>query len=339
MPDSDLAQPPSTLRAVLGELARDGAVSGSELARRLGVSRAAIWKQVARLRELGLPLDAQAGLGYRLPELLELLDKDAIFAHLDPNERDRMAEIAVHWQLDSTSTHLLRQAATDARDGLACLAEVQSAGRGRRGRRWHAPLGGGLALSVLKRFDDGMARLGGLSLVAGIGAAQGLADCGIDGVGLKWPNDLHAGGRKLGGILVELGGEANGPCHAIVGIGLNLRLGAQAAAAISQPWTDLATFAPAVAVSRNRLAARVLARVTAALERFGRDGFSGFASEYARLDLLRGQPVRVLRADGHEDGVALGIDARGALRVRFADGERSVDGGEVSIRAAAGASA
>lgn len=339
MPDSALAQPPATLRALLGELAGGGLVSGSELARRLGISRAAVWKQVARLRELGLPLEAQAGSGYRLSAALELLDPAGIFAHLDAKERLSIADIVVFWQLDSTNTALLRRAGADARDALACLAEVQLAGRGRRGRQWHAPLGGSLALSVLKRFDDGMASLGGLSLAVGVGVVRGLADCGVDGIGLKWPNDLYAQGRKLGGILVELGGDANGPCHAVVGIGLNLCLGVQAAAGIAQPWIDLATLAQQRPLSRNRIAARILARVTAALEEFRRDGFAAFAHDYARLDVLRDQPVRVMRATGHADGVALGIDARGALRVRFADGERSVDGGEVSIRSVGGGDA
>lgn len=334
MPAPAAPSPSPAVLPLLGELAGGDAVSGSELADRLGVSRAAIWKQVQRLRELGLAVEARAGHGYRLAAAVELLDAAKIAAALDAEERARLDDLVVHWQIDSTSSELLRRAATDPRDGLACLAEVQSAGRGRRGRTWRMPLGGGLALSLLKRFEDGMAALGGLSLVAGVAAVQALADCGFDGIGLKWPNDLLAHGRKLGGILVELGGDATGPCHAVIGIGLNLRLDAQAAA-IDQPWIDLATLARGGTLSRNDIAARLLARLGAALERFQAEGFAAFAEAYARLDLLRGRPVRVLRAHGHEDGVACGIDERGALRVAFADGERSVDGGEVSVRESA----
>src|SRR5690606_6599169 len=222
----------------------------SELAARLGVSRAAVWKQIRRLRELGLPVEARAGQGYRLAGPVELLDAARISDELGAAGRRRLGDLAVHWQIDSTSSELLRRAATDPRDGLACLAEVQSAGRGRRGRAWRTPLGGGLALSLLKRFDDGMGALGGLSLVAGVAAVRALADCGIAGVGLKWPNDLYAQGRKLGGILVELGGDATGPCHAVIGIGLNLRIDAETAS-IDQPWIDLATLAGGVPPSRN----------------------------------------------------------------------------------------
>lgn len=331
---------PSAPPALLIALAAGEAVSGRELATRLGISRAAVWKQIERLRELGLEVEAQAGRGYRLAAPVEWLDAGRIRAGLSSTEAARLADLAVHWQIDSTSSELQRRAAVDPRDGLACLAERQDAGRGRRGRTWRTPLGGGLALSLLKRFDDGMAALGGLSLVAGVAAVRALADCGVEGVGLKWPNDLVAHGRKLGGILVELGGDATGPCHAVIGIGLNLRLDAHTAAAIDQPWIDLAALTGGDALpSRNRLAAQLIAQLGAALERFAASGFGAFRDDYAKLDLLRGRPVRVLRGETSEDGVAVGIDARGALRVAFADGERRVDGGEVSVRAAAAAPA
>lgn len=321
---------------LLAALASGEAVSGSELATGLGISRSAVWKQIQRLRELGLEVDAQAGRGYRLAAPVEWLDAARIRAALNAAEARRLADLAVHWQIDSTNSELQRRAAGDPRDGLACLAEHQDAGRGRRGRAWRTPLGGGLALSLLKRFDDGMAALGGLSLVAGVAAVRALADCGVEGVGLKWPNDLVARGHKLGGILVELGGDATGPCHAVIGIGLNLRLDRPTAAAIDQPWIDLATLAAGGALpSRNRLAGRLIAQFGAALECFAAAGFGAFGDDYAQLDLLRGRPVRVLRGGASEDGVAAGIDARGALRVIFAGGERCVDGGEVSVRTAA----
>lgn len=314
------------------ELAGGAAVSGSALAARLGVTRAAVWKQIGRLRELGLAVSAQAGDGYRLDAPVEALDPTRILAALPRQVSARIGDLAVHWQLDSTSSELLRRVATDPRDRLACLAELQTQGRGRRGRSWRMPLGGGIALSLLKRFDSGIASLAGLSLVAGIAAVQALADCGIDEVGLKWPNDLVARDAKLGGILVELGGDAMGPCHAVIGIGLNLRLDAQGAAAIDQPWIDLASLTGGAPPSRNLVVARVLARWADALDEFADSGFAAFAQRYARHDVLRGQPVRVLRADRGEDGTARGIDERGALRVAFDDGERSVDSGEVSVR-------
>lgn len=329
------AAPRALPSALLAALAQGEPVSGSELALRLGLTRAAVWKQVERLRELGLGISAQAGGGYRPDAPLDLLDAAAILAEVAPATRARLGDLAVHAQLDSTSSELLRRVALDSRDRLVCLAEVQTRARGRRGRAWRMPLGGGIALSLLQRFEGAMASLAGLSLVAGIAVVEALQDCGVSGIGLKWPNDLVADGRKLGGILVELGGDAMGPCHAVIGIGINSRLGVHGAA-IDQPWTDLATLGGGAAPSRNLVAARVLEHLVDALDAFAARGFAAFAPAYARHDVLRGRAVRVLMAAGaQEEGIAHGVDARGALRVVFADGERVLDAGEVSLRSSA----
>ena len=317
--------------ALLEQLGIGETLSGSELGARLGISRAAVWKQVDRLRGLGLDVQAQAGSGYRLSVPYEALDAAAIRASMDAATAARVGDLELHWQLDSTSSELLRRHADDPSDLRVCLAELQSAGRGRRGRVWRTPLGGGLALSVLKRFERGMAGLAGLSLVAGVATIEALADCGITEAGLKWPNDLVAREAKLGGILVELGGDALGPCHAVIGIGINLHLAAGARAAIDQPSIDLATLSE-TAVSRNRLAGRLITRLADALDRFAHAGFSDFAQAYARHDILHGRTVQVMRSGVGSEGIACGVDPRGALRVAFADGEQAIDSGEVSVR-------
>ncbi len=324
--------PGAGARALLQALGGGDPVSGAALARRLGVSRTAVWKQIERLREAGVEVEAQAGSGYRLAAPLELLDARALHEALAPATRARLGDLAVHWQLDSTSSELRRRSEHDPRDLLACLAELQSAGRGRRGRDWHMPLGGGIALSLLKRFDVAMGSLAGLSLAVGVAATAALADCGVAGVGLKWPNDLVARDAKLGGILIELGGDALGPCQAVVGIGINLRLGA-ARAAIDQPVIDLAALAPAL--SRTRLAASLLDRLVEALDRFARDGFAPFVDAFARHDALHGRAIDVLHRGTRRSGIARGIDARGALRVDFDGRVEMIDSGEVSVRVTA----
>ena len=304
-------------------------MSGSELANRLGVTRAAVWKQVERLRAVGVEIEARAGSGYRLAAPLELLDAALLRAALAPATQARLGDLAVHWQIDSTSSELLRRADHDARDRLVCLAERQSAGRGRRGRAWQMPLGGGIAMSVLKRFESPMASLAGLSLAVGVAAVEALAACAIDGIGLKWPNDLVARGAKLGGILVELGGDALGPCHAVIGLGLNVRLGASAGE-IDQACIDLAALAPVA--SRVQVAARLIDHLLDTLGRFAAHGFGAFADAYARHDALRGHEVEVLQGECRRRGIACGTDVRGALRIAFAAGEEVVDSGEVSLR-------
>ena len=170
---------------LLSRLSADAPISGSSLAAELGVTRAAVWKQVEALRALGAPIEAEAGLGYRLAWPIEWLDGARIAAELEPEQRSRLGGVAVHWQIDSTSSELQRRAAADAGDLLVCCAETQTAGRGRRGRNWRSPLDGNLYFSVLKRFDHGMGALTGLSLAVGTAVIAALADCGVTDAGLK----------------------------------------------------------------------------------------------------------------------------------------------------------
>ncbi|HZP66730.1 MAG TPA: biotin--[acetyl-CoA-carboxylase] ligase [Rudaea sp.] len=315
--------------ALLAELSDRTAVSGSELAARLGVTRAAVWKQIEALRALGAPIQARPGEGYRLDWAFEALDAERIRAAVAPRLRNRVGEIGVHWQIDSTSSALLRAAAAGAADGTVCLAETQTAGRGRRGRRWQSPLGGNIYFSLLRRFAHGMGALAGLSLVAGIATVEALGDCGATELGLKWPNDVQVGGRKLAGILVELGGEFLGPCHAVIGIGINLRLAEDLP--IDQPSTDLARVC-GTPLSRNRLVGCLLSRLVVALDAFAAQGFANFADAYARYDLLAGRRLRIETPEGPREGVGAGVDARGALCVRHGTRVHRYDSAEVSVR-------
>jgi BirA family biotin operon repressor/biotin-[acetyl-CoA-carboxylase] ligase len=189
---------------VLAALSDQHAVSGSALAQSLGVTRAAVWKQIEALRALGAPIEADIGRGYRLAWPFEALDQTVIRAQLGATLRKRLGDFDVRWQIGSTNSELLQRAAQAAPDLSVCLAEMQTAGRGRRGRDWVSPLGGNVYFSLLKRFGTGMGTLAGLSLVAGVALVQAITDCAVAGVGLKWPNDVLADGRKLAGILVEL---------------------------------------------------------------------------------------------------------------------------------------
>lgn len=313
-------------------LAPGAPVSGPELARQLGVSRTAVWKQVEALREAGLDIEAGTD-GYRLSHPLQWLDAGDVRARLPATLRRRLGTLENHWQLDSTSSEIARRAAS-LRDRSFVFADWQRAGRGRRGREWLSPPATNLQFSCLKRFGSGYAALSGLSLVAGIAAAMALQDCGASGVALKWPNDLMHGDAKLGGILVELGGEFMGPCHAIIGIGINLRVPGAVRKALDRPCTDLETICGGRAPARNELAAALVARLVEALEAFDASGFPAFAQAWSRLDALSGRKLRVDGAHGKFDGVAAGVDQRGALLVQTADGVRSIDSAEVSVRPA-----
>ncbi|MGB0132210.1 biotin--[acetyl-CoA-carboxylase] ligase [Dokdonella sp.] len=308
------------------------AVSGSVLAKRFGVTRAAIWKQIEILRSHGAPIGVLAGKGYVLLSAVELLDARLMAAALPVASAERIPDIDVCWQVDSTSSELARRSLVDSGKPTACFAEIQTYGRGRRGRTWHTTLGGGLAFSIAWTFERSMSTLAGLSLVIGIGVVRALRDLGYSDAGLKWPNDVQVQGRKLAGILVELLGDALGPCRAIVGVGMNLRLGKSADGLIDQAWIDLASIPGVSLPDRNKLAARLLFRLQEAVDQFRDTTFASFASEYAQYDVLGGRPVRVSTARGFQDGVATGVDASGALLVNTKNGEMVVDSGEVSVR-------
>jgi BirA family biotin operon repressor/biotin-[acetyl-CoA-carboxylase] ligase len=352
-----------------------GPASGDALARASGLTRAAVWKRVAALREAGIAIAAQAGRGYSLARPLELLDADTIRGQLPPSAQPLLAGLEIAWTIDSTNSELLRRP-VPATGALVLLAERQTGGRGRRGRSWVAPMAANLTLSLSRQFTGGLARLPGLSLVAGVATAEALHALGATRARLKWPNDLVVadgqGLRKLGGLLVEGGGEHAGPARAVLGLGLNLRLAPEQAAAIAQPWIDLDALlsgaaagdcngngddglvatrdgpassggfvaaavaaAPAAAMpTRNTIAATVIAHWLPALARFDAEGLAPFLERYACFDALAGREVTVQREDGAHPARALGLAPDGALRVLLDGREQRLHAGEISVRAA-----
>lgn len=321
-------------RAFLLRLA-GGPVSGAALALADGCSRAAVWKRVQALRAAGVEVDVRPGRGYVLARPLDLLDRERILSALPAPARRAVVDLDVAWSLDSTNAELLRRA-TPAAGASVLLAERQTRGRGRRGRSWASPLGGNLYMSVGRHYAGGLARLAGLSLVTGVAVADALQALGVVGVALKWPNDLvvREGDalRKVGGVLVEGGGEHGGPARAVIGLGINLAMPTNAAAGIDQPWTDLAQLPGGAAVGRNPLAATVLAHLLDALARFDREGLAPFLARYAAWDVLDGRAVTIHAPGGDAIGIARGLAADGALRVEVDGRERLVHAGDVSVR-------
>jgi BirA family biotin operon repressor/biotin-[acetyl-CoA-carboxylase] ligase len=310
----------------------EGPSSGDALARRFGLTRAAVWKRIEALRAGGVPIHAEAGRGYWLEHPVELLEAGAIRQAMTPAAAGALSDLEVAWSLDSTNAEALRRGAP-SQGTRALFAERQTAGRGRRGRSWIGSPGNSLLLSLSRRFDGGLARLGGLSLVAGVAVAEALQAIGLQEVALKWPNDVVVAQRKLGGLLVEGSGEAAGSASAVVGLGLNLRMPASAGAALDQPWTDLASHLASLP-ARNVIAARLLDHLLPALDQFDAAGLPPFLARYARLDALQGAQIVLHGHAGQVDGIALGVASDGALRVAVAGTERQVHSGEVSVRLA-----
>ncbi|MFC4525228.1 biotin--[acetyl-CoA-carboxylase] ligase [Dyella halodurans] len=318
---------------LLVALAHGDTVSGAFLAERAGVTRAAIWKQVEALRARGVPVESRGTAGYCLPWPLQVLGLQEIRAALPSHVRSHVGALELHWEIDSTSNEIQRRLGT-LPDLSMILAETQSAGRGRRGRAWLSPPGLNVYLSCLKRFDAGFAALSGLSLAVGVIVMRTLAALGIQGAGLKWPNDVLSDGGKLAGILVELSGEYQGPCAAIIGVGVNVRLTAALREQAGQPINDLANLAHGQAPDRNLVAASLIAALVEGLRQFEHEGFAGFVEAYGGHDLLRGKPLHLQGALGELDGVGAGVDARGALLLQTPAGVLSIDSADVTVRRA-----
>jgi|AntDeeMinimDraft_5_1070356.scaffolds.fasta_scaffold02064_4 BirA family biotin operon repressor/biotin-[acetyl-CoA-carboxylase] ligase len=309
----------------------DGAVhSGQTLAAEFGVSRAAIGKRIARLRARGWPVEACRGAGYYLQSGSQPLDRAAIegapgYAIAAPETLELLEVV------DSTSRHLDRGPAPARGRTRLCIAEHQQAGRGRQGRTWHSGAGVSITFSAVRTFDRSPVELGALGLAVGVALCECLASLGIGGIGLKWPNDLLHQGRKLGGILIELRGEAAGATRVTVGVGINY---ADPGTDTGTVTADLRSIAGEGIPDRSRVAGTLMGAVTAALDDFAASGFGAFRKRWGTFDLLAGRAVRVWTGQGTADGMACGIADNGALLFEDRDGRRhSLHSADVTIRA------
>lgn len=320
------------LRPLLRLLADGEVHSGEALGEVLGVSRAAVWKQLQKLEPLGLRVESVKGRGYRLPDGLDLLDADDIHRQLSTATAELLTQLQVFDQVDSTNARLLAALETGGGHGEVMLAEQQTAGRGRRGRVWESPFASGVSISIGWQFSGGVQLLEGLSLAVGVALARALARFEVPDVRLKWPNDVWCRGRKLAGVLLELSGDLTDRCAVVIGIGLNMRLPAAAAAAIDQPWIDLAEVRPGI--SRNALVAAMLDELLPMLAAYPQAGFAGWQKEWLALDQFAGAEVCLQSAQQRWCGTERGVDGSGALLLEI-DGERKAfHGGEVSLRPA-----
>ncbi|MEO7726161.1 MAG: biotin--[acetyl-CoA-carboxylase] ligase [Burkholderiales bacterium] len=306
--------------------------SGEAMARVLGVSRASVWNALHALDASGIEVFRVRGRGYRLAEPLALLTADTITAALGNAAPTFVIEVID--KVESTNALLLQRAAAGAPRGTVIAAEWQTAGRGRRGRTWHALPGAALTFSLLWRFEQGAGLLAGLSLAVGIAVTRALAQCGVRGAGLKWPNDVLWRGRKLAGILIEMHGDMLGPSAAVIGIGMNCRMPAALLERIDQPAVDVATAAGA-APERSQLLAGVLRELDRVLTEFAQEGFAPFREEWQLHHVYQNKPVKIMLPDGGiVNGTADGVAENGALLLATQSGQLRFHSGDVSLRMA-----
>jgi BirA family biotin operon repressor/biotin-[acetyl-CoA-carboxylase] ligase len=321
-----------TAISVVQKLADGGFHSGTELGRGLGITRAAVWKAIQKIQQdWQLIVHAVPGKGYRLAEPLQLLDREQILTHMDRASRSRLDNLEITWTTDSTNRLAVDHASERYGQVIAVLAEHQSAGRGRRGRRWESPLGRNLYLSLVWQFGMNVSNLSGLSLVVALAVLRTLRQYGAIGIGLKWPNDVVWENRKLCGVLLEMQGEATGPWQVVMGIGLNVGMEGHPGIDIDRPWVDLRTVLGHTP-DRNRLTGNLLDTLIRVISEFQQHGLSDFLSEWREYDVTCNKPVELQFIEGSRRGIARGIDQQGALLLEMNGKVRAYHAGEVSLR-------
>jgi BirA family biotin operon repressor/biotin-[acetyl-CoA-carboxylase] ligase len=301
--------------------------SGQALGDLLGISRGAVWKRLQAVEsQFGLVVHSVRGRGYRLAQPLHLLDPALLAGAVEGEPWP----IYLHGKLDSTNAEALRLTGAGASAPFVVLAEQQTAGRGRRGRKWVSPFAENLCYSMVWPVAGGAQQLQGLSLVVGLALLTTLRAYGIDRAGLKWPNDIVVRGRKIAGVLLELVGDLSDLCHVVVGVGVNVNM-LVADDEIGQPWTSMIIEVGGV-VERNAFVCEFNLQLSEYLDKHRRLGFSAFIAEWNLADICAGRLVTLSTVARDEVGIACGVDETGGL-VLLVDGVRKVfSGGEISLR-------
>lgn len=321
----------NTRARLLAVLADGQFHSGQQLADHSGISRTAVWKHIRSLERRGLDIFAVSGRGYRLASPLDLLDENRIRAGLDTEVATQIRGLTVELEMNSTNQYLLEQLPAGQAHGQVCLAEYQSAGQGRHGNSWLSPLAAGLYLSIGWRVDGMAEPMTGLSLAAGVAAVRALARLGMNGVQLKWPNDLVTANGKLGGILLQVRGEITGSCLWVLGIGINVRLPEALTGGIDQPVTDLNALST-VMPSRSDLAAALINELVACLAGYPRTGFRPYVRDWQRYDCMSGHRVTLSSGNQVIQGQMIGVDSAGALLMSIDGAVHRYASGELSLR-------
>jgi BirA family biotin operon repressor/biotin-[acetyl-CoA-carboxylase] ligase len=324
------------------DILKDGAFhSGEALGEKVGCSRTAVWKHLQKLEALGLVIETTKGTGYRIVGGVDLLDMEAIKGRLTVAARPHLSNINIFQTINSTNTYARELAEKSSASGSVILAEQQTAGRGRRGKNWVSPFAANIYLSIVWGFEQGAQALEGLSLAIGVAVKRALTTHGVQGVKLKWPNDIYVEQKKLGGILLEMIGDPAGHCSVIVGVGLNVTMPASQANAIDQDWTDVTTElqdqqspgAGATVPARNNLAAALISEILPLLSTFQAQGFAAYRDEWQAADAFYGQAAVISTPKKSIAGIVKGVETNGALRLELEGGKiESFIGGELSLR-------
>ncbi len=305
--------------------------SGVDLGAALGITRAAIWKLIHRLKALGIEIEAVSNKGYCIPQGMELLDMAKIKSQVNADHHPYFDKTLIFDEISSTNTFLL-QCISDKKDNInICLAESQTAGRGRFKRVWMSPFGRNVYLSLRWHFRCDLSELSGLSLVMAVAIQTALERCEVKGVTLKWPNDVLWQKRKIGGSLIELRGESHHECDAVIGIGLNVHMPTKLKEKAGFSLVDVYEIQDKIP-ERNRIIGTVIDEILSALIVFQKQGFKPFMQAWQALDPSFNQMITIITGTGVIQGINRGINEKGCLRIENEQGEIMIfSNGEVSV--------
>lgn len=326
-----MKSPDGNKLTILNALNQGVFVSGQKLAEQLEISRTAVAKHIQSLQQMGLDIYRVNGKGYRLAAPLSLLDQEKITQHY-LNYSHTPPQFITHSVIDSTNAHLLRQLQQGTLElGTTLVAEMQEQGRGRRGRQWQSPFGANLYYSHYWRLDDGLHGAMGVSIAVGLAVHDCLSHLYQLNATLKWPNDVLIEGKKLAGILVELDGQTQGPCHLVIGIGINLAMPKSSAEQIDQPWCDLSHHVEKL--DKNQLTAALTFFLQQRLVQYQQTGLSQMYQHWNRQHAFQGKKVTLSTGSNSWSGICEGIDEQGAIILRSDGQNKRYFGGEISLRA------
>ncbi|GHB80143.1 bifunctional ligase/repressor BirA [Psychrosphaera saromensis] len=304
--------------------------SGEVIGEQLGISRAAVSGHIKSLSNIGLDIFSITGKGYQLAGGLSLLDLKKIKQNCSVNN-----ELELFPVIPSTNEYLmgLIKSKTDLSDGHTILAECQTQGKGRRGRTWQSPYGSHVYLSQYRTMDSGLSAASSLSLAIGLAVLNTINAFSNKKCELKWPNDLLVEGKKIAGILVEAEGQADGVCHLVIGVGINIDMPKASALDIEQPWTDLNTITDNT-IDRNQFIAKLLEQLESVYQEYSDNRLDNLANQWNQNNAFVNQIVELRSTSKVQVGKCLGIDTSGALLLEDLTTKviSKIFGGEVSLR-------
>jgi BirA family biotin operon repressor/biotin-[acetyl-CoA-carboxylase] ligase len=306
--------------------------SGQDLAEKFHVTRATIHNCILRIESLGIGVERVRGLGYRLSQPLDLLNNTDILSKLHPQVADKLCSIQCLQEIDSTNHYASTLALPEAGQFSVVLAEMQTAGKGRRGRNWVSPYAANIYMSVLWPLQRPLHEAGALSPLLAIGMLQALQSLGVEGLGLKWPNDIYCQNKKLAGLLIECSGEISGGCKMVVGMGVNVLMSQYENIDISQEWTDINSNTLDWNDSRNQVASNLLNNTVLGLAQFEKNNCADLSDQWAQWDVMKDKQVDIHSAQQIRTGIARGINASGCLLLETSQGLEKISAGDVSMR-------